>query len=52
MILPDTHIGVWYVDENPRLSEEHRRLISESEQDGLGVSAISQCHYSERGCQP
>ncbi len=41
MILLDTHIWVWWVDENPQLSERHAQLIQDNEQDGLGISAIS-----------
>ena len=41
MIVLDTHIWVWWVDENPQLSERHTHLIQDNEQDGLGVSAVS-----------
>ena len=41
MILLDTHMWVWWVDESPQLSAQHKQLIEEHEPDGLGVSAIS-----------
>ena len=41
MILLDTHIWVWWVDENPQLSQRHTQLLQDSEQEGLGVSAMS-----------
>lgn len=41
MILLDTHIWVWWVDENPQLSQRHVQFIQDNEQEGLGVSAIS-----------
>ncbi len=41
MIVLDTHIWVWWVDESSQLSERHTQLIQDSEQTGLGVSAIS-----------
>jgi PIN domain nuclease of toxin-antitoxin system len=41
MIILDTHIWVWWVDVNPQLSQRHTQLIQDSEQEGLGVSAMS-----------
>ena len=41
MIVLDTHIWVWWVDESPQLSERHTQLLQDNEQSGLGVSAIS-----------
>ena len=41
MIILDTHIWVWWVDEHPQLSERHTQLIQENEPSGLGISAIS-----------
>jgi PIN domain nuclease of toxin-antitoxin system len=41
MIVLDTHIWVWWVDENPQLSQRHVQCIQDNEQEGLGVSAIS-----------
>jgi PIN domain nuclease of toxin-antitoxin system len=41
MIVLDTHIWVWWVDENSQLSERHTQLIQDNKSSGLGVSAIS-----------
>jgi PIN domain nuclease of toxin-antitoxin system len=41
MIVLDTHIWVWWVDESSQLSERHTQLIQDNEQSGLCVSAIS-----------
>jgi len=41
MILMDTHIWVWFVDESDQLTEQHRRVIEHHRVDGLGVSVIS-----------
>jgi len=41
MILLDTHIWVWWVDDNQQLTDSHRQLIRANERSGLGVSAIS-----------
>ena len=41
MILLDTHIWLWWVDESARLTVGQRELIKEHESDGLGVSVIS-----------
>jgi PIN domain nuclease of toxin-antitoxin system len=41
MIVLDTHIWVWWVDESSQLSERHTQLIQDNESSGLGVSAIS-----------
>jgi PIN domain nuclease of toxin-antitoxin system len=41
MIVLDTHIWVWWVDESPQLSERHSQLIQANAQCGLGISAIS-----------
>jgi PIN domain nuclease of toxin-antitoxin system len=41
VILLDTHIWVWWVHGDERLIPEHRRLITENESQGLGVSVIS-----------
>jgi PIN domain nuclease of toxin-antitoxin system len=32
MIVLDTHIWVWWVDENPQLSQRHTQLIQDNEQ--------------------
>ena len=42
MILLDTHIWVWWIDQNERLTEAHRAYLNTfEEEEGLGVSAIS-----------
>ena len=41
MILLDTHIWVWWVDESPRLSEQQHMLLQTHQPDGLGVSIMS-----------
>lgn len=41
MIVLDTHIWVWWVDESPQLSERHAQIIQDNEQSGLCVCAIS-----------
>lgn len=41
MIVLDTHIWVWWVDGNSRLTPEQQDLLHQHEADGLGVSVIS-----------
>ena len=41
MILLDTHIWVWYVDESDRLTERHREVIATHVDDGLALSILS-----------
>jgi PIN domain nuclease of toxin-antitoxin system len=41
MILLDTHIWIWWMDDNPRLSQRHRQIISSQQNDGLGISIYS-----------
>ena len=41
MILLDTHIWVWWVDESERLSSTMAEAIRKGVDDGLGVSIIS-----------
>jgi PIN domain nuclease of toxin-antitoxin system len=41
MILLDTHIWVWWVDDSQQLTERQRHIIQDNVQSGLGVSAIS-----------
>lgn len=38
MILLDTHIWVWWADESNRLAAAHRRILTEQQNEGLGVS--------------
>jgi PIN domain nuclease of toxin-antitoxin system len=41
MILLDTHIWVWWVDDNPQLGDRQRHIIQDNVRGGLEVSAIS-----------
>ena len=41
MIILDTHIWIWWVHDDDRLSSSMRKLISENESNGIGVSIIS-----------
>ena len=41
MIVLDTHIWIWWVHSPERLSQAQRELITASETDLIGVSAIS-----------
>ena len=41
MIVLDTHIWVWWIDENPKLTADYRDFIEQNQTDGLGVSVFS-----------
>jgi PIN domain nuclease of toxin-antitoxin system len=41
LIVLDTHVWVWWVHADPRLTPEFQRTLDAHEQAGLGVSAIS-----------
>ncbi len=41
MIILDTHIWIWWVDENPKLRLAWKKLIAANIDNGLGVCAIS-----------
>ena len=41
MIVLDTHIWVWWVDNSPRLTERLRELVEDHQSSGLGVSIFS-----------
>jgi PIN domain nuclease of toxin-antitoxin system len=41
MIILDTHIWVWWVQNDARLTTQHRQWIQDYESDGLGISIIS-----------
>lgn len=41
MIVLDTHIWVWWVNQSPDLTDTQRRYITDHQADGLGISAIS-----------
>lgn len=40
MIVLDTHIWVWWVDNNARLTQKHQDWIQQYQSQGLGVSII------------
>ena len=41
MIILDTHIWIWWVDNNSRLTPRHRFWINYYQTQGLGISIIS-----------
>ncbi len=41
MIILDTHIWIWWVDNSPRLTDQQRSYIHQHQPDGLGISLIS-----------
>lgn len=41
MIVLDTHIWVWWVHNDPALTDEYREIIQAHEDEGLGVSVFS-----------
>lgn len=41
MIILDTHIWIWWVDDNPKLSSQNREIIQSQQDNGLGISIIS-----------
>ena len=41
MIVLDTHIWVWWIDNNQRLTAKHRQWIQKYQSQGLGVSIVS-----------
>ncbi len=41
MIVLDIHIWVWWIHEDPQLTQRQNAWIQEHEEQGLGVSAIS-----------
>jgi PIN domain nuclease of toxin-antitoxin system len=41
IIILDTHIWIWWADNNPRLTQQHREWIQQYQSQGLGVSMIS-----------
>ena len=41
MIVLDTHVWVWWVQGDPRLTAPQREAIQEQEAEALGISAIS-----------
>lgn len=41
MIILDTHIWIWWVDENPKLSAQNLEIIQTHQDSSLGISIIS-----------
>lgn len=41
MILLDTHIWIWWVMDDVRLTKQHQQWLEEYRSDGLGVSIFS-----------
>ncbi|WP_026733569.1 type II toxin-antitoxin system VapC family toxin [Fischerella sp. PCC 9605] len=41
MIVIDTHIWVWWVQKDTRLTTKHQQWLQENEADGIGVSIVS-----------
>jgi PIN domain nuclease of toxin-antitoxin system len=41
MIILDTHIWIWWVDNNARLNQKYRNWIEEYQSQELGISLIS-----------
>jgi PIN domain nuclease of toxin-antitoxin system len=41
MIVLDTHIWIWWVQGDARLTAEQRKAIRDNEEAGLGISSIS-----------
>ena len=41
MIVLDTHIWVWWVNNSPQLTKQYRQLIEDYQIQGLGISIIS-----------
>jgi PIN domain nuclease of toxin-antitoxin system len=41
MIILDTHILIWWVDNNARLTSQHHHWINQYQTQGLGISIIS-----------
>ena len=47
MIVLDTHIWVWWVDDNTRLTQKHRDWIQQYQSQSLGISIIFCCEVSK-----
>ncbi|MDZ7958763.1 MAG: type II toxin-antitoxin system VapC family toxin [Aulosira sp. DedQUE10] len=41
MIILDTHIWIWWVDNNQRLTQKYRDWIAQYQSQGLGISILS-----------
>lgn len=41
MIILDTHIWIWWIDKNPKLTPKALEIIQAHQASGLGISIIS-----------
>jgi PIN domain nuclease of toxin-antitoxin system len=41
MILLDTHIWVWWVDDSQQLTDRQRHIVLDNVRSGLGISVMS-----------
>jgi PIN domain nuclease of toxin-antitoxin system len=41
VILLDTHLWIWWINDSPRLTEQHKQWIQDYQTQGLGISIIS-----------
>jgi PIN domain nuclease of toxin-antitoxin system len=41
VIVLDTHIWIWWVNDSPRLIDKHKQWIKDYQSQGLGISIIS-----------
>lgn len=41
MILLDTHIWVWWIHDDPSLTEQQKQFLRDNDEQGLGISVIS-----------
>ena len=41
MIILDTHIWIWWVNDSPRLTNQYQKWIQDYRSQGLGISIIS-----------
>ena len=41
MIVLDTHIWIWWVNDSPQLTEQYKQWIQDYQPQGLGISIIS-----------
>ena len=47
MIVLDTHIWVWWVHGDSRLTSSHSQLIDDNEDDEIGICSISLCEVAK-----
>jgi PIN domain nuclease of toxin-antitoxin system len=41
VILLDTHLWIWWINDSPRLTEQHKQWIQDYQTQGLGISIVS-----------